>query len=272
MENNRIQNLIKELQKMQKKMRNVIAREQWYRENNVVEDESGIFPLLLTKALNYIRTGYGEKSDFYITFKKMIDKKTLNHDAASNLYIWSDTNIAMTTAINLLKEITDDNLISPAAEAKAGIENKKITDKVFIVHGREAENLKIIEDYITELGFIPIVLYKEVNPGHTVIEKLEKNSDVFAAIILMTPDDKGYLIGEETNCKTRARQNVVFEYGYFIGVIGRTSTIVIDYGVEEKPSDCSGIVLTNNNVSSEMDKVKLQIATGLTKIRNNLIK
>ena len=43
----------------------------------------------------------------------------------------------------------------------------------------------------------------------------------------MTPDDIGYLANEESFAKYRARQNVVFELGYFIGKLGRTHVVAI---------------------------------------------
>ena len=47
--------------------------------------------------------------------------------------------------------------------------------------------------------------------------------------------------------KKRARQNVVFEAGYFIGKLGRSNVILIaDKGVEI-PSDLQGVVYTETN-------------------------
>ena len=46
--------------------------------------------------------------------------------------------------------------------------------------------------------------------------------------------------------KTRARQNVIFEAGYFMGKLGRNRTILLS-GVEETMSDIDGIVYLNIN-------------------------
>ena len=61
----------------------------------------------------------------------------------------------------------------------------------------------------------------------TIIEKFEEYSDVGFAIILMTPDDKGYLADEPVSTKNRARQNVIFEHGYFIGKLGRERVVAL---------------------------------------------
>jgi predicted nucleotide-binding protein len=43
----------------------------------------------------------------------------------------------------------------------------------------------------------------------------------------------------------RARQNVVFEHGYFIGKIGRGNVCALVKGDIETPNDISGIVYIN---------------------------
>ena len=51
------------------------------------------------------------------------------------------------------------------------------------------------------------------------IEKFEDNSDKCdAAIILMTADDEGKSLSDSDFSK-RARQNVIFEAGYFMGAV-----------------------------------------------------
>ncbi len=66
--------------------------------------------------------------------------------------------------------------------------------------------------------------------------------DVAFAIILMTPDDLGTISIEPLDYKKRARQNVVFELGYFIGKLGRTNVAAIIKDDIELPSDFNGIV------------------------------
>lgn len=126
--------------------------------------------------------------------------------------------------------------------------NKKSNDiafdkqKVFIVHGRnEAAKLKV-ESFIKSLGLIPVVLHRESNQGQTVIEKLESNSNVGYAIILYTACDLGGLNDSNNVMKPRARQNVVFEHGYFTAKLGRNRVCPLVEGDVEIPNDLSGIV------------------------------
>lgn len=71
-----------------------------------------------------------------------------------------------------------------------------------------------------------VILGEQVNRGATIIEKIEKNDEVGAAICLFTADDKCIEDGEG-NVTMRARQNVVFEAGYFIGKLGRENVILL---------------------------------------------
>lgn len=134
------------------------------------------------------------------------------------------------------------------------LEKVNNTKKVFIVHGRDDYKKYELSDFLHEQGLEPIILHEQVNNGQTIIEKIESNSDVGCAIILLTPDDEGRLKNSDLPLKTRARQNVIFEAGYFMGKLGRNRTIILS-GVEEKLTDIDGIVyLDINNYKSDLLK------------------
>jgi predicted nucleotide-binding protein len=75
-----------------------------------------------------------------------------------------------------------------------------------------------------------------------VIEKIEDNSDVGFAIVLMSPDDVGAPASEPAILQPRARQNVILELGYFLGKPERNRVCAILRGKVELPSDFLGIV------------------------------
>ena len=133
--------------------------------------------------------------------------------------------------------------------------NKNINSKkVFIVHGRDEMKKYELSGFLYEQGLKPIILHEQVNNGKTIIEKIEENSDVACAIILLTPDDVGKLKESNDKLKTRARQNVIFEAGYFMGKLGRNRVIMLK-GVEEVMSDIDGIVYIDiNNYKSDLLK------------------
>lgn len=119
-------------------------------------------------------------------------------------------------------------------------------DRVFLVHGRDRTILSEVESFLRRIEVNPVILSEEPNQGRTIIEKFEHHSDVNYAIVLLAGEDIGRLaILEGSALKPRARQNVVFELGFFVGKLGRSrvSAIVPSIGDEglELPSDVLGL-------------------------------
>ena len=115
--------------------------------------------------------------------------------------------------------------------------------RFFIVYGHDEPLAMSVKNFLQNaLKFPePILLEEQSHSGRTIIEKLEEESaSADAAIVLMTPDD---LVPE--GGKWRARQNVIFELGYFFGRFTRRSgrTIIIYKKTEgiDFPSDLAGI-------------------------------
>jgi len=113
---------------------------------------------------------------------------------------------------------------------------------IFIVHGRDTLRAESVAHTVaTATGRKTIILRDEANLGQTLIEKFEKHAaEVSYAVIILTPDDHGALAGE-TGTRPRGRQNVIFEMGYFYGLIGRRKVSVLICPGVEKPSDMDGI-------------------------------
>lgn len=131
----------------------------------------------------------------------------------------------------------------------ANNENKTeyVNNKVFVVHGHDGELKNAIARTLEKQGIEPIILSEQVNLGATIIEKFEKNSDVKVAICLFTEDDLGKS-KDDDNLKVRARQNVIFEAGYFIGKLGRENVVLLANREIEMPSDLFGVVYTDNTM------------------------
>lgn len=113
--------------------------------------------------------------------------------------------------------------------------------KVFIVHGHDAGLREDVARLITVLGLEPIVLHEKANQGQTLVEKFLRHSDVGFALVVMTADDLGKAKTEDA-ARPRARQNVVFEWGYFVGKLGRERVCALYEQGIDLPSDLHGIV------------------------------
>ncbi len=139
---------------------------------------------------------------------------------------------------------------------------------VFIVHGSQKEPALELQKHLTKEGVDAKIFddLKEQKTGNTIIELLEFIwGNVGYAFIVATPDDLGCFKAEIqrfersalikdsfsrqdmdnvlSHFQARARQNVVFEYGLFIGALGRDRVCcLLNKDTTERPSDIDGIL------------------------------
>jgi len=126
---------------------------------------------------------------------------------------------------------------SPAASIAAA--------RVFVVHGHDHGFKNTVARFLETLELGAVILHEKPDGGRTVIEKFEEEGDVGFAVVLATPDDLGRSKRDAKANLTeadRARQNVIFELGYFIGKLGRGRVALITERTVELPSDLSGVV------------------------------
>ncbi len=156
------------------------------------------------------------------------------------------------TAIDTLKDDIFNELKSESAEAPGSFSNK-----VFVVHGHDDASKSALEVFLGEIGLEPIVLHRQADQGQTIIEKFEKHADVGYAFILLTPDEVTYLRKEESiddkdrKKELRARPNVIFEFGYFVGRLGRSRVCCLHTGDVALPTDVSGMLYKSYSNSVE---------------------
>lgn len=112
--------------------------------------------------------------------------------------------------------------------------------KVFLVHGHDGEAKQTVARFLEKKGLEVVILDEIPGQGRTIIEKFEQHSSVGYAVVLMTPDDATER-REGGAPERRARQNVVFELGFFVGTLKRGRVCVIARGNVEKPSNYWGV-------------------------------
>jgi hypothetical protein len=111
---------------------------------------------------------------------------------------------------------------------------------VFIVHGHDHAMRDAVTLFLHHIGLSPIILSEIEDSGRTVVEKFEqvaKRADF--AIVLLTPDDVATAAGTTTR---RARQNVIFELGFFVSMLGRNKVCLLRKGEVEGFSDFHGVI------------------------------
>jgi predicted nucleotide-binding protein len=123
-----------------------------------------------------------------------------------------------------------------------GLPMRRDLDKVFIVHGHDGAAKAEVARFIEGLDFKAIILHERRSMGRPLISKFcEEAAEADFAVVLMTPDDLGRAV-RETEMKSRARQNVVFELGFFVGKLGAARVVGMVKGDIEIPSDYLGVV------------------------------
>jgi CheY-like chemotaxis protein len=137
----------------------------------------------------------------------------------------------------------------------------------FIVHGHDEKAKLALKNFLqNSLKFQePIILHEQPNLGRTVIEKFEDYSAMSALVfVLLTPDDTVAKGGEGDSVIRRARQNVIFEMGYFLGTLGRKSgRVVLLYRPPlDLPSDISGVIYIDisNGVEASGEQIRKEVA------------
>lgn len=110
---------------------------------------------------------------------------------------------------------------------------------VLIVHGHDEEMKKNVQLFINRCGLTDLVWMEEPDNSRTIIEKLTDDRHIPDYVIaLMSPDD---LL---SNGSLRARQNVIFELGYYLCKLGRKKVRMLLKGDPEIPSDLQGVLYT----------------------------
>ena len=160
----------------------------------------------------------------------------------------SDLQNALNRAEALLRSIIDADL-RPVAVRQSTPSNTQVLvsrdvrasvptndfSHVFIVHGRDEATKNTVARFVEHLGLKPIILEERPSKGKTMIEKFEANAEVSYAIVLMTADDTGAF--QEEDPEPRARQNVIFELGFFVGKLGRERVCMLKKGSPQMPSN-----------------------------------
>ncbi len=205
-----------------------------------------------------------------LTKKNGIEKYLLD----SIHLLWNDN------TINLFNQQL--SILKSAQSSLDDINSKSLNNRIFngkdifIVHGHNEEMKQSVARCIEKLKLNPIILHEQSSKGKTIIEKFFDYSNVIYAIILLSADDIAYPRDENSNnFKYRARQNVIFELGYFMGKLGRERVLSLYEEIDnfEIPSDYNGVLFIpyDKKGNWKLELVKELKAVGISIDANNII-
>ena len=195
-----------------------------------------------TKVEVFVSSTFGKSSPILELFKKAEGIRVLGNGPAQFDKCQSIILGTLTAGIDTL------TFEPPFEQSPPRAVNTALNAKVFVVHGHDELMKHQLEIFLSELDLEPIVLHRKADEGLTVIEKFEKHSDVGYAFILLTPDDIAYPKADEVKPdearkkEQRARQNVIFEFGFFVAKLGRSRVCCLYKEGVTLPTDVSGII------------------------------
>jgi hypothetical protein len=144
------------------------------------------------------------------------------------------------TALIEQLELVDEPFV-PRLGSEHAEPGKAASMGILVVHGRDEAARESVARTLEKAGREVVILHEQANKGRTLIEKFEQHAaEAGFAVILLTGDDVGGRSDKEL--QPRARQNVVFEMGFFYALLGRDHVAVLYRRGVEKPSDIDGLV------------------------------
>ena len=240
------------------------------KEIQIVYSEWPIEDLIRVIKAEYDKTEFGyltRVDELYI-----LNSSKHNENIIENVTTYNITDDIMEEVESILENKI--NKTENKTENKTTIIEEKNSDKIFIVHGHDDSAKNELARFIERIGLKAIILHEQANGGNTIIEKIEEYANTVGfAIILYTACDKGKS-KKDDDLKDRARQNVVFEHGYFVGKLGRNRVIALNKENMETPSDINGVIYIpmDSNEGWQTKILQELIKAGYTIDANNIFK
>jgi predicted nucleotide-binding protein len=211
------------------------------------EDENGLHRLS-TRGEMLIRRVFGESSSYLRTFRDIsFWSGTHGTDESYERPFWEQ---GKNETVNLIDTMLEDLELSQSevGSRTASAASPELSDRVFVVHGHDDGMKVAVARVLERLSLTPVILHEQPDKGRTIVEKFTDYSDVGFAVVILSPDDMAYPSNKSpSDARPRARQNVSFELGYFVGKLGRENVLALvrKNGDDlEFPSDYSGVLYT----------------------------
>lgn len=205
------------------------------------EDDYGTWRML---ARNYLEKAFGKGSPNvsavidvgqYGSFPMNASESYWENHRAETLQTQLHKLKGLVELLETEADLQQEHVVSPQPQSPG--------HRIFLVHGHDELVLHESARFLEKLQQEVVVLREQPNQGRTIVEKFEDYSDVGFAVVLLTSDDLGGPKSESPDrFRERARQNVIFEFGYFNGRLGRKRVCALYRPGVEIPSDYAGVL------------------------------
>jgi len=151
-------------------------------------------------------------------------------------------------------------LVSAQCRAVLRKEVQTFSRRVFVIHGHDVGLKNEVARFLEKLELKPIILHEQPDQGRPLLSKLSAElGDVGYAFALLTPDDVASSVAEPKTKRRRARQNVVFEHGMLVGLLGPGRVCAIVKGELEIPSDLAGVLYKKLGATESLNSILVDL-------------
>jgi hypothetical protein len=169
---------------------------------------------------------------------------------------WREDLTRRTEKLHNFIEMLELELPVPPIPVTATLANPQpsLSNKIFIVHGHGGELKEATARLVSQIKLEPVILHEQPNQGRTIIEKFSAFAkEAGFAIVLLTADDVGAAgkVERHSDLQPRARQNVIFELGFFFGALTRGRVCAVYERGVEIPSDLGGVLYIPYDVEGQ---------------------
>ena len=210
----------------------------------IVSTGSSEFERWYGNATAAIRHSFGEQSEQLLKFKKIRFQPMVGGSGTGGQESFrrgmQRAQAQIRSLVDEIEEYWPDEELEVVGRQGPNVSSGS-NSKVFVIHGHDEAAKLDVARFLEQLDLEPVILAEQPSGGRTIMEKVEAHADVGYAVALLTADDFGSRQGDDA-VRPRARQNVIFELGYFIGRLGRERVCALTKGQPEIPSDYSGVV------------------------------
>jgi predicted nucleotide-binding protein len=121
---------------------------------------------------------------------------------------------------------------TPAALPVAPVLSVRKAKPILFLHGRDETVRQTVSRYFEAIGVAPLVLRDAtVTDSATAAEELARlSAQAKFAVVLLTPDDVGYSVGQPGEKRSRPAQTLVLELGYITAKLGADKILVLTHG------------------------------------------
>ena len=196
-----------------------------------------------TAAISYVHKAFGVNHPNAQNFKEI--GRLISAPKNAGPSYWSgvsqrcliDQLVCLRSYVSELEEELESARSAPKSKQPKNDLDAPFSRKVLIVHGNNETVRESCARFLKRLELKPITLHEKPNAGKTIIERFENDADIAFAVVLLAADEIGGSKKSDFFAQNSpARRNVMFEFGYLIGKLGRSNVCaLIESGVELPP-------------------------------------